>query len=117
MVNALSNSVDIFRPSKGEGYNGAVIYQKATLYNIKLAQPTRGWTVDTGGAMRSVTATLYFNVGHSSVVGGLEPIFAVGDMVCDVSGDSEPSEERLVVRSVTVQRFKGSVHHYEVVLA
>ena len=116
MVEALANRIDLFRPVKASGYNGAVTYTKATLSGIKLAQPSRGWTVDTAGSVRQVTATLYWNAGHSGESPVLTPPFQTGDIICTESQSTTPSDDRFTVQSVTEHTFKGVIHHYEVVL-
>lgn len=116
VINALVNSLDLFRPSKASGFDGVVTYAKSTLSNIKVGQPSRGWTVDTAGSTRSATATLYWNVGHSGQAPALTPAFKVGDIICNHSDDLTPSDDHLTVQAITRQTFKGVLHHYEVVL-
>lgn len=116
VISALVRNLDLFRPTKGSSYDSPVSYSKATLTGIKLGQPSKGWTVDTAGSVRSSTATLYWNIGHSGQSPALSPVFKVGDILCQPSDSSEPSDDRLTVQSVTEQTFKGVLHHYEVVL-
>ena len=116
VVGALVNKLDLFRPSKATGYNGAITYTKATLSNIKLGQPSKGWTTDTSGAVRSATATLYYNAGHSAQSPLLSPVFKEGDILCNASSATTPADDRFTVQAVTEQTFKGALHHYEVVL-
>ena len=116
VVGALVSTLDLFRPSKASGYNGAITYTKATLTGIKLGQPTKGWTTDTAGSVRSATATLYWNVGHSGQSPAMTPVFKEGAILCAVSSAKTPASDHFTVQAVTEQTFKGSLHHYEVVL-
>ena len=116
MVIALAGRLDQFRPTKAAGYDGAVTWSKATLSGVKLGQPSKGWSLDTAGAVRMNTATLYWNVGHSGQKPALVPPFQPGDVICSPSQGTSPGTERLTVQAVTEQTFKGVLHHYEVVL-
>ena len=116
VVGALVNVLDLFRPSKASGYDGVVTYTKTTISNIKLGQPSKGWTTDTAGSVRSSTATLYWNVGHSSMSTSLSPVFKEGDIICAHSSATTPDDDHWTVQAVTEQFFKGQLHHYEVVL-
>lgn len=139
MVNeALGRTLYLFRPSKATGYNGTITYTRSVLTGCKLGQPSKGWTVDTAGAMRSATATLYWNFGHSVQTPTLDPLFKEGDIIStrpalrkvqdsrfiledatDIVGDRQgevPSDVEFTINTVTEHTFKGVLHHYEVVL-
>lgn len=113
---ALTSSFSLYRPQKASGYDGAVTYTRARLDGVKLAQPSRGWTVDSAGATRSVTATLYYNFGKSAQNPTLTPIFERGDILTDVSEEDVPIPSKFIVQAVTEHTFKGIPHHLEVVL-
>ena len=116
MLRALAGTIDLFRPSKAEGYDGKITYTKSVIHNAKLSQPSHGWNTDTGGSVRTETATLYYNPTHSSMSPALLPPIRRGDILCRSSEATEPSAERFTVQSVTEHPFRGKLHHYEVVL-
>lgn len=110
MVTCFRQTATLKRPLERSSYDAVQSYSTCELYRIKVAQPTKGWTVSTSGAVQSVTATLYYNVGISNAINALEPLFKAGDIVV------MPDATKYVVQGVTTQMQKGSLHHYEVVL-
>lgn len=115
MVRSFSQVLDLYRPLEKESYDSQQTYSMSVLDHVKLAQPSKGWTVSTNGSVQSVTATLYFNLDVSNAEPALEPLFKTGDVI--VRHGAEVGGERFIVQSVTEQWLKGSLHHYEVVLA
>lgn len=116
MVTALQNRLDLFRPYKPAGYDSETTYTKYVLSNVKLNQPSTGWTVGTDGSMQKKTATLFYNFGRSASSGSAPELFKAGDIICTPSQSVVPSADRFVVQAVTTHTFKGSEHHLEVVL-
>ena len=103
MVNSFVQSAVQRRPQAKQSYREGQTYVDAELSNVKIAQPQKAWTVNVQGAMQTLSATLYFNVGLSVQSPVMEPPFQYGDLIVAVQG-------------VVHQWFKGHLHHYEVAL-
>lgn len=117
LLSTLSEEYSVFRKS-GDGLLVPSGFKKAKVSNVKLAQPSHGWTVGTNGAVNERTATLFFHPDKSLItsISGDWNGFEVGDMVCSLTDADRPPEDRFVVKSITKQSFKGRFHHFEIVL-
>lgn len=110
MVKSFNQSAILKRPNAKSTYNAKQTYITASIANVKIAQPTKAWTVSREGAMQSLSATLYYNLGTSEQTPVLAPLFKEGDNVVY-------DGKTYIVQSVTEQWLKGALHHYEVALA
>lgn len=109
MVNSFVQSAVQRRPQAKQSYREGQTYVEAELSNVKIAQPQKAWTVNVQGAMQTLSATLYFNVGLSVQSPAMEPAFQYGDLIVEEG-------RTYVVQGVVHQWFKGHLHHYEVAL-
>lgn len=113
---SLNESVVLYRPALAQNATAKRTFKSAVVHKVKFNQPARATYTDTTGAYVQSSAVLFFNIGRSYFsANDLGSVFKAGDLV--VLGEKvekTPPEERFVVKSVTLHRFKGVPHHYEV---
>lgn len=117
VVHALVSEVSLYRPQKETNTTAKQTFSFASVYNVKLAQSSYGFSNDTTGETSIKSGVLYYNFDTSFQDPVMTPRFKAGDIICVDHKGSTPSSDRFVVKSVTEHQFKGKRHHLEVVLA
>lgn len=116
---SLTERLCIYRPTTKQDTSAKRTYKRGYAYKVKFAQPSTGATVDSTGVVRQRSATIYFNPPTSyftAIDDGFSLEFKSGDVITFGDIQKTPKEDdKFVVKSVTVHRFKGVIHHYEVI--
>ena len=116
VTDTLKTTVSLFRPLKKNKTDARTTFEKTTVSAVKLSQPSSAWVTDSTGEVQSKAGSIFYNIGISSEYPELDPLFKVGDFICEETDSDTPPKERQVVQRVTEQTFKGKLHHIEVVL-